>query len=35
MCLCLRALKTSLAAEFGPLEFVKRCFGEPDRRELQ
>ena len=31
MCLCLRALKTSLAAEFWTFwSLSRRCFGEPD-----
>ena len=36
MCSCLRDLKTSLAAEFWTFwSLSRRCFGEPDRRELQ
>ena len=36
MCSCLRALKTSLAAESWTFwNLSRRCFAEPDRRELQ
>ena len=36
MCSCLRALKTSLAAEFWTFwSLSRKCLGEPDRRELQ
>ena len=36
MCSCLRDLKTSLAAEFRIFwGLSKRCFGKPDRREVQ